>query len=701
MNNQILSLTRRNMILGGLGVLAARAIPAYAASSAVSIKSRINTNEKFPAISPFIYGGFIEHIGNLINHSLWSEVFDDRKFYYGIQEVAEPFPTDRRAAMSYNRKWIAVGPMSAISLDQTNAYVGKHSPSIKLSNSPAGIAQSKLSFKGGKRYTGRIVVSSDEAVDVSIALISSPNKDNHQTIKIKSAKEWNTVSFELTPRITTNDARIEITATGSGNLRIGAISLMPADNIKGFRADTVALMREMDCKILRMPGGNFISAYDWKNTIGPVDKRPPVMDPVWKAVQPNDVGVDELLQMCELIGCEPYWCVNTGSGEPRSGAELVEYVNGAPETFWGAKRAANGHAHSYKVKYWNIGNEMYGHWQFGHMSRDQYTTKHNMFADAMRAVDPSIYIVAPGGFVDEMTTGQGIFIEGQPQVQVGSERDWAYGMLKDSWGKFDALATHAYPPEGKRFDLNTGKLFDVKLSLTEWARQPANRVATMTDAWEEYKKLFPELNKGKVKVFFDEWAYSFQDSYKGAMAIALTFHEFFRHTDFIDMAGYTMATAWINYDATDSTISAKGRVFQLYNKYFGKIPVKVSGNSPQPAPQYPAGGDQPRVNTGSETYPLDVSAALNEDGNRLTVAIVNTTEKVQSLDLLLEGFNASTKGKVWSLVGKSIDATNLVGKKPDVVINESSFNASATRFDISPLSIKIYCFAKSIGQQHL
>ncbi len=494
----------------------------------------------------------------------------------------------------------------------------------------------------------------------------------------------------------TKDARIEITATGSGSFRVGAISLMPADNIKGFRADTIALMREMDCKILRMPGGNFISAYDWKNTIGDRDTRPPVMDPVWKAVQPNDVGVDELLQMCELIGCEPYWCVNTGSGEPRSGAELVEYVNGSASSFWGAQRAANGHAQSYNVKYWNIGNEMYGHWQFGHMSRDQYTTKHNMFADAMREADPSIYIIAPGGFVDEMTTGQGIFIAGQPQVQVGSERDWAYGMLKDSWGKFDALATHAYPPEGKRFDLTSGKLFDVEMSLTEWARQPANRIGTMTDAWEEYKKLFPELNKGKVKVFFDEWAYSFKDSYKGTLAIALTLHEFFRHTDFIDMAGYTMATGWINYDSTDSTISAKGRVFQLYNKYFGAIPVSVNGNSPQPALQYPAGGDQPRVNTGSATYPLDVMAALTNDGKTLTVAVVNTTETVQNLDLVFESFTASAKGKVWSLVGKNLEATNTVGKKPDVVIHESSFDASARTIKIAPLSIKIYCFPKSM-----
>ena len=171
------------MLLGSLGLAGAWAMPSFAASPSV-LKGTINTSEKFPAISPFMYGGFIEHIGNLINHSLWSEVLDDRKFYYGVQEVAEPFPTDRRAAMSYNRKWTAVGPISAITLDKTNAYVGEHSPSIKLSETPAGIAQSKLSFKGGKPYTGRIVISSDEDTEISISIISNPTKRDRQTVKV-------------------------------------------------------------------------------------------------------------------------------------------------------------------------------------------------------------------------------------------------------------------------------------------------------------------------------------------------------------------------------------------------------------------------------------------------------------------------------------------------------------------------------------
>jgi alpha-N-arabinofuranosidase len=692
-------LTRRNMLIGSAVLGSGWALPSLSvfasanAAEGAKLKTLIKANDQRPAISPMIYGGFIEHIGTLINHSLWSEVLDDRKFYYGVLEKEDPMPTERRAARAYVHKWTAIGPMSAVSLDTTDPYVGEHSPAIALTRSEKrGMAQSGLALAGNKTYSGRVVLTSEKEIEVALTLIWGSGANERETVTVPSTRTWTTQTFQFSPKAATTTGRLEITGKGLGKLRVGAVSLMPSDNVKGFRADTLALLKEMDCKILRMPGGNFISAQDWKYTIGDLDKRPPIMDPVWKAVQPNDVGVDELLQMCQTIGCEPFWCANTGFAEPRSGAELVEYVNGAADTVWGAQRAANGHAEPYRVKYWAVGNEMYGHWQFGHMARDQYVIKHNLFVDAMRAVDPSIYIIAPGGFVDEMTTGQGIFIEGQPEVKVGSERDWAYGMLKHSWGKFDALATHAYPPENKRFDLKTGKLFDVEMSLNEWARQPANRVRTMYDAWVEYKKLFPELEKGQVKVFFDEWAFSFTDTLKGALAIALTFHEFFRHTDFIDMAGYTMATGWLNYNRTESVISARGRVFQLYNKHFGSIPVAVDGNSPTPAPEYPIGGDQPRVNAGSATYPLDVSASLTADGKTLVIAVVNATEKPLQLDLGFQGFKAKAEGKYWKFTGDSVDATIDVGQAPGVKTTEGLFDTRAPALTVAPISVEIYHF---------
>jgi len=693
MSTDILKISRRGALLGVATLGAVTAMAARAANGPALGATIDATNARAP-ISPLLYGGFIEHIGDLINHSLWSEVLDDRKFYWPVNSEPVPAPPGAGGGpmRTVSNKWHPTGADTTVSMDRAAPYVGAHSPVVHLSGAtPLGIGQSALAL-ARKDYTGRVVIAADPGTTVSATLIWGSGSDQRQTVAVPASATWSTAPLRFACGADTKDGRIEITGTGTGTFRVGAVSLMPADNAGGFRADMIALMREMDCHLIRMPGGNFISAYDWQNTIGDPDKRPPIMDPVWHAVQPNDVGVDELLHMARLINAEPYWCISTGFDEPRSGAQILEYVNGAATTEWGAKRAANGHPEPWRVKYWDVGNEMYGHWQMGHMDRDQYYVKHNLFVDAMRAVDPSIYIAAPGGFADEMTTGQGIFIAGQPQVAIGSDRDWAYGMFQNCMGRFDALQTHAYPAENKHYDLATGKLVDIDQTLNEWSRAMAQRIQTMADCWDAYKTHFPELNQGKVKVFFDEWAYHFQPDLKGSLAIAMALHEFYRHTDFIDAAAYTMATAWMDFDRTQSVISAKGRVFQLYNQHFGVIPVAVTGNSAVPPPRYPIGGDQPSVNTGSPTWPLDVSAALTRDRRALIVAVVNATEQPQSLQLNLHGFQPARNGRSWRLTGPTLDAQNVIGKAPQVAIETRSFFPRAGMVSLAPISVELFEF---------
>ena len=650
-------------------------------------------------IADFIFGGFIEHIGGLINRSLWSEVLDDRKFFRAVNSLPLPEPKSPMARAGRENKWMPLGPDSSVTMDGAAPYVGFHSPLVRLAGGEArGVYQAGLAL-ARKDYAGRIIISAEPGARVTATLSWGPGPEDRQTVKIGAGwsvgqgRPWTRIPMTFSCGAETQEGRLEISGLGAGSFKLGAVSLMPADNVQGFRADTISLMREMDCKILRMPGGNFVSGYDWKDTIGDPDTRPPVLDPVWGAVQPNDVGVDELIRMCRLIGVEPYWCVNSGFGEARSGAELVEYVNGDPSTKWGSRRAANGHPEPYRVRYWSIGNEMYGRWQLGHMAPAQYAVKHRLFAEAMRRVDPSIYIVAPGGFVDEMTTGQGIMVDsGSRLAAYGSERDWAGGMMERCMGTFDALATHAYQPENTHFNFQTGKNEDIVQGLAEWARAPANRVATMADCWEEYKKRFPELARGKVKVFFDEWAYRLVQDHKTCLAVARTLHELFRHTDFIDMAGYTMATAWIDYNRLSSCLSATGILFRLYNRHFGRITVAVSGDAPVPPPAYPVGGDQPRVNTGSNTWPLDVSAALTADRQALTVAVVNATAEPRVLSISIRGARTAGMGRSWKLRSSGLSAMNRAGQAPEVTIEEGEFHMGAPVLEIPAYGIELYEF---------
>ena len=135
---------------------------------------------------------------------------------------------------------------------------------------------------------------------------------------------------------------------------------MPADNLDGLRPDAIAALKSLRSGVYRFPGGNFVSAHEWRYAIGDPDKRPPIYDPVWRALQPNDIGTDEFMTMCKLLGVEPYITVNAGTGDDWSAAELVEYCNGDASTPMGKQRAANGHPEPYHVKFWGIGNEMWG-----------------------------------------------------------------------------------------------------------------------------------------------------------------------------------------------------------------------------------------------------------------------------------------------------------------------------------------------------
>ena len=176
---------------------------------------------------------------------------------------------------------------------------------------------------------------------------------------------------------------------------------MPADNIEGFRADMIAVLKDVGATIYRWPGGNFLSGYEWRDGIGDLDQRPPRYDYAWNTVESNDMGTDEYMTWCRLLGSEPYLVVNTGFGDAYSAGQWVEYVNGSVDTPMGLLRAKNGHPQPYGVIYWGVGNEAYGEWQLGHMSGKHYVLKHNYFAEEMLSKDPTIKLIGSGATVGE------------------------------------------------------------------------------------------------------------------------------------------------------------------------------------------------------------------------------------------------------------------------------------------------------------
>ena len=176
-------------------------------------------------------------------------------------------------------------------------------------------------------------------------------------------------------------------------------------------------------------------------------------------------------------------------------------------------------------------------------------------------------------------------------------------------------------------------------------------------------------------------------------AYAWAFHEMFRHSDLFQLGAFTFATAMMSETRTEAVLNPTGLVFKMYRDHFGTIPVEVSGDSPQPKPIYPAGGDQPAVNPGSDTYPLDVSAALSEDRKTLTFAVLNPSDSRQRMKLAVNSVKLASTGHMWQMAPLSVDAVVAVGKKPEVSVEEHALGAIPDTIEVPPFSVNIYSYS--------
>ncbi len=664
-----------------------------------TISATIDVSKTGAPISKNIYGQFLEHIGGIVNNGIWAEMLDDRKFFYPITShpPAEPASPSgfRRPAL---RHWTPVGPDEFVTMDSDHPYVGEHTPAVKLSGSEAhGIQQAGLAVRKRESYTGRIILAGTSGVSVKVVLAWGDAASERQTVVINKLRT-DYIKFPLSFRAEgdSDSAHLEIVGTGAGAFHVGAVSLMPADNVTGFRREVIEQLKQLHSGVYRWPGGNFVSGHEWRDAIGDPDKRPPIMDPVWHAVQPNDVGTDEFMTLCRLLQVEAYITVNAGFGDSWSAAQLVEYVNGAASTPMGSLRSANGHPQPYNVRFWGIGNEPWGEWQLGFMPVAQFELKYDLFAKAMRRVDPTIKLIAPGSMPDAMTgSKQAKRLSGQIVPDYLSPGDWSGNLLAHCLDNIDMLSEHFYSTSDKRTDLQTGeKVSTGPQTLIEWERAPATQVRVKYEHYQEYLKRIPGLKEKPVPISLDEWAYIGvpPNSYKVVPAYAWAFHEMFRHSDLYQLGGFTFATAMISADRTNAMLSPTGLLFKMYRDHFGTIPVQVSGDSPQPKPFYPAGGDQPAVNPGSDTYPLDMSATLSEDRKTLTFAVLNPSDSAQPLKLSISGARLSGPGHLWRMAPESVDATVSVGQKPGVEVQEKEITSVPDTMTVPPFSVNIYSF---------
>ena len=205
----------------------------------------------------------------------------------------------------------------------------------------------------GKEYEGYVILAGDASVaPIEVSLSWGNSAKERQTIRIERlTADYRRHPIKFKAGGATDNATFEIVGKGKGKFLIGTSSLMPADNVRGMRADTLALLKELNAPIYRWPGGNFVSGYNWRDGIGDRDKRPPRKNPAWTGIEHNDFGIHEYFDFLREVNAQPFIALNAGLGSVESAVQEVEYVSGGPETPMGRLRAQNGPREPFYCKY--------------------------------------------------------------------------------------------------------------------------------------------------------------------------------------------------------------------------------------------------------------------------------------------------------------------------------------------------------------
>jgi len=601
-------------------------------SEKIATKININTAVKAEPMPVYIYGQFIEHLGRCIYGGIWAEMLEDRKFWFA--------PGTRESV------WRITGERDLLSLDTRDPFTGAHTPVLTAEGDKKAIlSQENLGLKEELDYTGRIVLKATSGIQK--ALVTLKWEDKTEIIEITGITDkYSTFPLNFTSTILVHDAILSIEPVGNGELWVGTVSLMPSDNVEGFRIDVLTLLRELNSPVYRWPGGNFVSGYNWRDGIGDRDKRPPRKNPAWQGVESNDVGIHEFMKMCELINTEAYIAVNAGLGNSDEARAEVEYTNGGENTPMGKLRASNGHEKPWNVKWWSIGNEMYGNWQLGYMTTEQFVAKNNEFADRMRSVDPSIKLIA-----------------------VGNLGEWDKMVLANCSDKMDYISEHFY-----KQDYHGG-------GLMTHVKQIPEAIVEKAVAHREYRNTIPALEGKDIRICMDEWNYWYGPHiygelgtryfFRDAMGIAAGLNEFSKNSDIIYMANYAQTVnviGCIKTNTTHSVFDATGQVLKLYRHKFGYIPVEISG----------------------ETRPLDIGATLTAGGDTLTISVVNPTWDEVEFPLSLSENNATEDVEIWRVTSPDDMSTNEPGREPAVNITGPEITTFSNKLKVGPASITIF-----------
>ena len=529
------------------------------------------------------------------------------------------------------QQWTAFGDGGKYRLIKDDAVNMRYSQEITAGKTEAGIFQGPQNIVAGEKFVGSIYAKGKGELIVGLRS-SKGNIIARQSFKV--SKEWKKYEFTLDPEIIEGDLRLtvdsiqtpkkitKISCDGdflimvkNGTVQVDMVTMTTQTglNLGGFRPDILQAVKELHPTCLRWPGGGYVAQYDWKLGIGPQENRERWAHWMWMDYDQNCFGTDEFIRFCREVNSEPIIVVSVKFERPaeeydqilQDALHWLRYCNAPATDEWGAKRAANGHPEPYNVKYWEIDNEM---WEMG---IDRYEKCVRDFSTEMRKIDPSIKIIACGGFREDEQ------------------------FIKRSGNYFDYLSLHHYEQQGG------------------YATGPER----LGQQYDRYAQMIADGPNPNIKLFISEWNLNSIDWRTGLFAggflnmceardvVAMGAAALFiRRTDAPDWNN-----AFINFDYKDLFKAPNCQVTELWYDHFSKYRLAYSGN------------------TGN----LSVSTTLSENGADVIVKVVNPTD--EAVTLRVKGDWAGVKGTAFEYFAPgSLTVANSMENKHAVALKKAT-----------------------------
>ncbi len=436
----------------------------------------------------------------------------------------------------------------------------------------------------------------------------------------------------------------------------------PLSDENGFRRDVMEAIRGLHTPMLRWPGGNFVSGYHWLDGVGPVEQRPRRIELAWHSEESNRFGTNEFLHYCKVLGVEPYICVNMGSGTMDEAQAWVEYCNGTGNTYWANLRREHGHPEPYNVRYWGLGNEMYGGWQIGSLNVEDYVKKAREFAKVMKWTDPSIQLVSCG--LDGLQDWDRIVIESlAPHV--------AYHSIHLYTGSNDYYSNVFSAHQADRALRNCQAI----INQVRYQQKIKHQIHVAYDEWNIW---FRETGDTGI-----EERYNLSD----ALAVATYLNIFIRNCRTVTMANLAQM---VNVIAPIFT-SKEGLFLQtiyhplrLYGEFMhsSALDVYVDSELYTLTPDKETTRWSHRVADLGPFKLLDVAATCDEAGQSVTLAVVNRDrERAHTTTIQLTDATAHSNIQVYEVNGADPTVINSFEQPHAVDVQQKMLHAGGSSFE--------------------